>query len=315
MRWPILGLILLTSSCSSVKTDPQTVRIEADPRLVVPYTDALEGNHPLIQSGVFKFNAHQKTLFYAAVHHVPSKNEPIVIKSHTIQMIQKIFDENSITAVVVEGFTKWAPWREGELPSELAKNVDRCEANDFQTGCGETMYALSQARKKHAKIFRGEPTETEAMSKIQKAGYTLEDLLVYYVVRMIPGWKNDGQFNPSTYQKLIEERIEIEKKTMGLQTQFDFSEFNTWFKKHMNAPASYSILSQIETGPRTTPNATFIQRISAADCIIRDQSIVERIADALNETHSVFVIYGSSHYFSEKPALEKMMGEAIFLKI
>jgi hypothetical protein len=290
--------------CSSFTKHDQLP--ELDLSLVKPDTTEYRTPFPMTSPYVVKFEAHDKILLYAAVKHASSRDYPNLFDDPTFKTVSQLFKDYQIGAVVVEGIPGQGSWREGEVPASLVKRCDQCEKDNYEK-CGEPYFAIQQGRKSHAKIFRGEPSEPEVIAEITKEGFTIKDLLGFYIVRMIPTWKISNEFDSASAKGLIEKRILFEKRQIGTNIEFDYAQFVTWYKVHMSKPASFMDIEMSDTGEVTARDNTFIQNISHAIGIVRDQSIALQIRKALEEVSTVLVVYGSSHYLNSRNALERMM--------
>lgn len=70
-----------------------------------------------------------------------------------------------------------------------------------------------------------------------------------------------------------------------------------------------------ETVPAPDKNgALFMQRVSSLVCMTRDQFILTKIEAALNTHDSVLVIFGGSHWYTQKAALQNSLGSPSFSK-
>jgi hypothetical protein len=251
--------------CSSFKTYDQLP--ELDLSLVKPDTTEYRLPFPTTSPYVEKFEAHGKILLYAAVKHASSRDYPNLFDDPTFKTVNQLFKDYQVGAVVVEGVPGQGSWREGELPASLVKRCEQCEKDNYEK-CGEPYFAIQQGRKSHAKIFRGEPSEPEVIAEVTKEGFTIKDLLGFYIVRMIPTWKISNEFDSASAKGLIEKRILFEKEQIGTNIKFSYAQFVTWYQAHMTKPASFMDIEMSDTGEITARDNTFIQNISHAIAMV-----------------------------------------------
>jgi hypothetical protein len=162
--------------------------------------------------------------------------------------------------------------------------------------------------KKKAAIFTGEPYESDILEFLKAEGFTLEDLLGFYVTRQIPEWKRSGQWKKENMGQIIQDLLTSYQQRFGNRISFNFKEFTSWYASHVKSPKSYSDINVEDVGPYWDPSATYLQKISGLIGIVRDRTIVLTIAGALREHSNVLVVYGASHLLTQLPALEDILG-------
>jgi hypothetical protein len=279
--------------------------------LITPYTFSIEKDRFAEPPYVATFQDRRKTLFYIAAEHVSVEKYPNLLKHPTFLTIQKLFTDHTIEAVIVEGI---APWK-GLIPTALLDHGNECESTGYKADCGEPWFVIQQARRTHTMIFTGEPSEAEILNTIKAHGYSIQDLLGFYIVRQIPSWKREGLFHGNGIKKLIEARLVSYRRDLGLTEKFDYRDFETWYRKNMQNPADFATIESNDTAPLSTSGATFIQKISSVIGMARDCSVVTHIAQALNNYSNVLVVYGASHFLVEKNSLEQMVAKPNYKKL
>ena len=181
--------------------------------------------------------------------------------------------------------------------------------------CGEPWFTIQTAKKSGVLIETGEPSDSDLAETVQKSGFTKLDLIGFYVVRMIPEWKREGISSEDKILKRIEARLALERGKLGVTSLFGLKEFQAWYANHMAKPSQFLAIEVDDTAPLSTKDATFIQKISSALGIARDQSIVNVIAQTLTTKSNVLVVYGASHFLTERRALEALLGHPTFQKL
>lgn len=90
-----------------------------------------------------------------------------------------------------------------------------------------------------------------------------------------------------------------------------FFDFERWYLNKNGRPFLASEITLDVTEP-LEKGELFTQRISSALCKIRDQFIINSINDALNKYNSILVIYGGSHWSTQKRSFQEALGKPQF---
>jgi hypothetical protein len=271
----------------------------------------MEEERPFEPPYVAQFSSGDKKLIYLAAQHTTTEKYADLLNHPTFLSIKKIFAEMPIDAVIVEGIAPWV----GEPSKHLLDHGDSCEATGYKVNCGEPWFAIQTAKKSGVSIETGESSDSDLAEAIQKSGFNKLDLIGFYVVRMIPEWKREGQSGEAEILKLIEARLTLEREKLAITSPFGLKEFQAWYGNHMVKPAQFLAIEVDDTAPLSTTDATFVQKISCVLGIARDQSIVNVIAQTLTTKSNVLVVYGASHFLTERRALEAMLGPPKFQKL
>ena len=204
-----LLIVFVLSACAQGQK-----KLTANLDLVLPYTRNLENNKVFRDPYVAAFKKGNKKLFFVAADHISTKNgDPLA--HPTMKTIQKLFVEYDIDAVVVEGIQ---PWQGPELPMGLRKSVNECAKKNFKGGCGESFYSLYLGLEKTKSgspviLTSGEPKEKTIALKLEEAGFSRQDLVGFYLVRIIPQWRRRGTLRkPKLRSKLKTNSRNIEKE-------------------------------------------------------------------------------------------------------
>ena len=293
MKLPAVLALLIFSACASTQFKPDLTLMHSP--------DGVMGKDR-IDGLLVTYHSSGKKLTYLAVanHAVP----------RTMKLVQDQFTSPKYDAVVIEGMTRWAPWRDGPIPAELKAFLRDCEQKQFED-CGEAYYSLDEGIKHGMSVYVGEPSNVEVVEALKKQGYSMEDLLGYSITRMIPGWRYDKVFTLNQIQKLIEDRLVIEKKSYGLSTPFYYDDYIKWFMKHNSKVKSVLELNSDYISPdgaKRMGSDAYIQGLARYFGQLRDESMVNRITYALNLHKNVLVVYGL-HWAGAAAVLEKMLGK------
>ena len=251
-----------------------------------------------------------RSCFFVAADHISTKNgDPLA--HPTMKTIQKLFVEYDIDAVVVEGIQ---PWQGPELPMGLRKFANECAKKNFKGRCGESFYSLYLGLEKTKSgspviLTSGEPKEKTIALKLEEAGFSRQDLVGFYLVRIIPQWRRRGTLRKTKIEEQIENQLEKYRKRVGLKDKFRYSDFVTWYQRYMESPKSFLDLNADDTAPHGGPDATYVNKISHQVGIVRDREIVRKNASILNKNKNVLVVFGGSHLVIQEPALIDMLGK------
>lgn len=296
----------LTLSCSSYVQK----NLSFESSLVRSYTFDLENLKPLKQPFVAEYRLGKKQLVFIAVEHISSIKHPNLLKHPTLLTIEKISDSLDPELSIVEGI----PTGEAVNPHSILPKAETCKLQNYQNDCGESFFVINKAREKKSNFISGEPTDTELLKSIQEYGYTTRDLVGFYFVRKIPQWKRQKNINQSDFLKLALPQLERYRKRIDPQTQFAFSDFESWYTEKMSTPKNYMDFNNNDPAPHGGPDATFVQRISNRVTFLRDISLLKRIEDGLSKHNRVLVVYGASHFINLEPPLTNTLGKPVLRK-
>ncbi len=303
-----IGFTLLTG-CSS--KGHLTGELHFDQSAVKHYTFDLENLKHLPAPYVARFEKGRKTLLYLASEHVSAEKYPDLLQHPTFKTIKKLFIDFRPQVVIVEGLDTG-----NELsPRSIIEYADKCITTTYISGCGESFYAINQARHNKADYVTGEPAETKLIKDWTALGQKPEDLLGFYLVRQIPQFKRQGSFDPLGFPQRADQFLQRYQKKMGIQVKYGFEEFVQWYQQHMSKPKSYLDIENNDPAPHGGPDATYVQRISHEVSFFRDQNVLETIERMLNLYDRVLIIYGGSHLITQEPALEQELGKAEYFKL
>jgi hypothetical protein len=121
------------------KAELRPIKVRLD--LVRPHSEAVYKDRKLEPPYVGNFNKNGKKLFYVAAVHESAVAIPDLLKSPTFMTIEKIFNEYSVNAVVVEGISPWS----GEFPSKLLEYAKKCKLIGYKKNCGEPWFTIYKA--------------------------------------------------------------------------------------------------------------------------------------------------------------------------
>jgi len=205
---------LLASGCVTQQPNPK-----ADLKLIRSYTFELEKQKHLEAPYVAKYQRNGKTLLYLAAKHISAQKYPDLLEHPTLRTIARLFSEYKPQVVIVEGLDTGTE----VSPKSIFKKADECEQSKYRSGCGESFFAINQARKIGIGYVSGEPRNSEIKDQLVAEGYTAEDLLGFYLVRQIPQYKRRAEFDRLTFSEQAEKQLARFQKQIGTNLNFGFS--------------------------------------------------------------------------------------------
>ena len=309
--WRNIGVLIwfflsVTLGCTTMQHGDSPV---ADTNLIIPYTFGLEDKKHLEAPYVAKYARDGKLLLYVASDHISIQKSPNILEHPTLKTIEQLFAEYKPEVVIVEGIDTG-----DELsPKSILKKADECVTCNYRN-CGESFFAINMARKSGAAYITGEPRNQQIKDEIIKEGYSAEDLLGFYLVRQIPQYRRQGDFDRKKFADQAEKQLRGFQFQIGTDLKFGFKEFDAWYSKHMTKPKSYLDITNNDHAPHGGPDATYVQKISNRVGVIRDRAIVKTIEHMLGTYSRILVVYGGSHLITQEPAIESRMGKATYFR-
>jgi hypothetical protein len=255
---------------------------------------------PFPEPYVSLFRGDGKSLLYVAGDHVYG------VENATIRTLEKAFREFEPQAVVAEGFGSG----EASDPSFL-EEVLRCARPPWDQ-CSERDYAVFLAHRAGIPFAGGEPDDVDILHALKEAGRSVDDMLGFYLLRSIPGWRRGGMRDAAAFEREAERFLRrLSVRLGGPGFRFGLPDFLRWFERHNAAGKPLLEITEWDAGPRDGPEASFFNAICRATELPRERSVLGRIAAALDRHDRALVIYGSGHLVKSRKALEAMLGKSV----
>lgn len=306
LHMTLVFVLWVASGCATLQPNDSLV---ADTSLVIPYTFDLENKKHLEAPYVAKYERDGRLLLYVASEHISIQKSPNLLEHPTLKTIEHLFVEYKPEIVIVEGIDTG----DEISPKSIIKKADECVTANYRN-CGESFFAINMARKSGAAYITGEPRNQQIKDEIVKEGYSAEDLLGFYLVRQIPQYRRQGDFDRKNFADRAEKQLRGFQYQLGTDLKFGFKEFDAWYSKHMTTPKSYLDITNNDPAPHGGPDATYVQKISNKVGVIRDRAIVKTIERMLGTYSRVLVVYGGSHLITQEHAIESMMDKATYFR-
>jgi hypothetical protein len=293
--FPIYLSLLLLPACAATRAQlPERL----DEKLVQPWSQELSRAQPLPPPYVAEFRSGARSLTYLAVEHEQDGS------GKSLGLVKKVVGQGKYDVILLEGF----PWSKGMNPNALREMASRDGVNDFFAG-GEISVAVQGAMSLKKAFYGAEPDDLAVKAALLAAGFTPEDVLGFYVTRQIPQWERDG----TLLQKSFDTAYLNFRDTFGRKLELDAGvlptpeSFREWFAKK-NGEIFHARDVGTETVAPYVDGTVFTQKMSAVVGKVRDQHVVRVIDDMLEKKKSILVIFGASHYLTQRPALEATLG-------
>ncbi len=292
-------LIILLTGCQSrtVNKSTESSLASPDPTLFREWSSETQSREQFEPPYVSSFNRNGYTLDFIASDHSTG------LDSATFRTIRDTFKKVHAKIVIIEGF----PFNAGVSPKFITDMSLKCLKDKFSV-CMEPLYASYLARQDEVPFIGAEPNEEFILQGITKQGYSAEDLLGYYIVRMIPQWQQEGKFQKNKIKKLIEKEILDTKKQIPVSKDYNEADFEAWFRKATGQKFSTNTIRNSTIAPATDNKATTINKLAALTGRLRDEHIIKVIHQSLRDYKNVLIVYGAGHLVMQRPAIEKMMG-------
>lgn len=272
--------------------------------MIKPWSQELSKMIPQVEPYVARFSIDNFSLSYVAASHEYGMH------SATFKTIEKEITAVRPKIVIVEGVSKLDSEKRERIANQASLS---CEADSFLT-CGENIYGIALAIKNGLAWTSAEPDEKLIHEKLLKRGFSLNDIAFFYVARQIRQLRVEKNLNETNFVQVINATLTDFADNMSLPKNLNVEMFLDWFKRKMHSPFVLSEIDSETTAPTVGPNMTFLNQMSAEIAKIRDENITKVISQSLNQYARVLVVYGGSHFMTQREALVDMLGKPKIIK-
>jgi hypothetical protein len=259
---------------------------------VLPWSHELQSDQPYQPPFVARFEKGDQILSFVAV-----------------QLIDDVLAKRHVRLAIIEGW----PAAQGINPPRYARKLQEWNASGFCKGGGEDGYAAFHAVEHGASFLGGEPDERLVVQAVLNQGFTPEDLLGFYFVRQVPQLRREGTLAAKGLEASFRTLIDAMGKRAGLEdagAHLSLEQFRDWYRKRQGKEFDVATLDDAEPAPVAT-GTYFTQRLSSVVGLVRDRFIVQVIASHLATDKDVLVVYGGSHFATQRPAFELLLGKPV----
>lgn len=244
-----------------------------------------------------------KSLSYIATLHSTEE------ESETFKLISKTILDAQVELIIVEGISNslsFSPKSVQDWASLQGKNGNY---EGF-----ETAFTIKTCISSNIPFIGGEPSEEYIYTQLLKQSFKTEDYLFYSFTQQIFQAKEANALDSLNIEDYFKEYITEKTKNLNLKKTYNFTEFNKWFQKNNFDIFSISSLYPETCAPYES-GKLLTQRVSSAICILRDMYTVGVIEKALIQFNNVMIVYGGSHWSTQKMVLAQAIGLPKFEKI
>lgn len=256
---------------------------------------------------IYKFeNKDKKILFFAADHTPTSKKEQF-------NKIRDNFISFSPDIVFVEGFSHLNDPKYSQEIMIYDKKIKNKTWDDILKNQGERTFTYKLCLENNIPVISSEYTEEQEATILKKVGFSDSDLFLFYGSRMAMNfayekrdevldsylnryfegvkqelWKNEYDYSFNHFIKVVKENF---GDSVDIETGEGFKE-----KCNPNPPTQNSKRKWYKTN-----------EMSAILSRKRDEKILEKIAEVLENHDRLFIVYGGSHGVMLEPAISYLI--------
>lgn len=231
----------------------------------------------------------KKELIFIAGDHGVGVDSPVA------KTIKDAFKRFKPKAVVVEGLSD-----SGEAWLKQAKVYAETNPKGFP----ENYYPAYLADKAHIPFIGGEPTRKQTYDAAKDLGYTAADVMGLAAAANVGAMTHK---DPRVLAQSLDDYLTREAKTLGL-TSYRYADYERWYDTHGGIGKKANELDGMDTRPYNEKDANFIQKIAYDLELVREHTIVVKIARMLKEHDRVLVVYGSGHLVRQREVWKDELG-------
>jgi len=249
------------------------------------------------------FQKVDKNLYYINARHATKDG----LHKPTIETIEKAIEDYKPQLVIIEG----VPTAIGVSPAPYVKFAEKDSVDNFLIG-GEPVYALLLAHKNNIPFVGGEPTDIEIFSAMEKEGYSLKDMMAFYLLRAIPrAWIEKRPMSEEGYfQLFVDEYLGKFFEHVPEHERLTLAEFEEWYATHRDKRSNpdYLAVQMGDMAPWDTPTASYFQTLNYRLGMVREEHLDTLIGESMTNYDRVLVVYGDGHFVQSRAVFEKMLG-------
>jgi hypothetical protein len=253
---------------------------------------------------VTHFQRDQKSFYYLNAHHVTGIENTTC---HTVRQAIRAFKPQ---LVIVEGL----PTEAGPSPNFYIDYANRQAARSFVSG--EPAYAAFLAHQNHIPFVGGEPTHTAIVTSMEREGYSVKDIMAFYLLRALPQERREGKpINEAHFAEWSAHYLQQYFSYMPQQERLTIDEFKAWYDSHKADSKHFLEISTGDFAPYASPVGNYFQEFSHRLSRIRDGHLCTLIAEVLSSHDRVLVVYGDGHLVKTHRVFEKMLGQGAIIQL
>ncbi len=260
--------------------------------------------------GIYAFEAYGKgeyegkRLTYYGSEHL---NDP---EHEMFSDIETRFNNANPDVVFVEGYPN-LNWDNKE-EVEALRNLTREEAI---LGYGENFFTAKLAADRGIRVESPEPEFKDEVGYLLDTGFSKDHVFAYYFYKQIPYYLRTHSVEDRSaedFKEFMEPQLERFRESINWEG-FDYSyEHAVEIGRAIwNEDLDIENFNERKVDPALSDEfedeRTGINDIAAQSSMFRDVHIANKIAEAMKNHNSVFIVYGSAHAVMQEPALRKVI--------
>lgn len=256
---------------------------------------------------IFRLNKRDKELIYFGSPHTNKIEDPIFSRT------RELFDSTNPDCVFVEGMSQLEEIKADSMryatSIESVKNMSEAE---IVLKYAEPGFGIKLAIEKGIDFYSPEPAFKDQIAYLLEQGFTREEIFVEYVYRQLGQYyRNNEPLSVEEYLQRIMNEIQSSTHWDGFEYTIENAEMigrGIWGERADMHKPDFSV-ERTDPSPKENGFQTRITLAAQASSDFRDQYIVGKIEEALMRYNRLFVIFGASHAYMQRSALEKMFTE------
>lgn len=153
-------------------------------------------------------------------------------------------------------------------------------------------------------VIGGEPTDRYLWQQASQHGYSLEDILGFYLLRIMWQWKWEGK---TQTEDQVAEYISWCLQEFGLKDfSFSYQQFKNWYQQKTQQNFDVLKLDAFDAAPVASNRFPYMRQLAYCINKLRDSHLDKVITQTINQYDKILIIYGSGHFPTIHQALEKI---------
>jgi hypothetical protein len=245
---------------------------------------------------VTHFQKDEKNLYYINARHVAGIHNP------TCDTVREAINRYKPQLVIIEGF----PTEAGSSPDFYIDYANRDAARGFVSG--EPAYTAFLAHQSHIPFVGGEPSHAALVASLEREGYSVKDIMAFYLLRMISQERREGNpMDEAHFAESAAHYLQQDFSYIPQQERLTTDEFEAWYDAHKADAKHFLKTSTDDTAPYASPAGSYFQHLNHRLGMVREEHLDGLIAKSLTSNDRILVIYGDAHLVRSRAVFEKML--------
>ena len=302
MRLLLICIFLMITSCSSLEKLEMNLKekfktqnndpVFFDLSLLQQYHLSMPLKEKFQVPFLSSYSYGDKKLTYLAIDQLEDNGT----KNHSI--IQKIYTDLKPQFVIMTG----SAYTVISDPDDINYALD-CEKNRFEF-CNIDAYAIYLADDQDIAFNYGTPSDAALHASLKKAGIKNNDLIVYYVLKMLVQKDHKKKFN-------LKNALQEAAKKIRSNKRLTEQEFKKRFKTLMNFEFKVENISSQLINPSEEMDPRWSNKLAMMIDNLEEKFLIHQIESRLNKYKNVLVISEAKHLFKERTMLNTKLGLAV----